>query len=73
MLPCHSCHICGTWRSKEVGGLKLSYGRKGNKQEEQTKNKRNIYGRRHKKTTQQRADHWATLSGITYLFQPLVV
>ena len=28
--------ICGTWRSKEVGGLKLSYGGKGkdNKQEE---------------------------------------
>ena len=36
MLPCHSCFICGTWRSKEVGGLKLSYGGKGksHKQEE---------------------------------------
>ena len=20
MVPCHSCHIYGTWRSKEVGG-----------------------------------------------------
>ena len=29
MVPCHSFYICGTWRSKEVGGLKLSYGRKG--------------------------------------------
>ena len=36
MLPCHSCYICGTWRSKEVGGLKLSYGGEGksHKQEE---------------------------------------
>ena len=22
MLPCHSCYIYGTWRSKEVGGFK---------------------------------------------------
>ena len=29
MLPCHSYYICGTWRSKEVGCLKLSYGGKG--------------------------------------------
>ena len=29
MLRCHSCYICGTWRSKEIGGLKLSYGGKG--------------------------------------------
>ena len=31
MLPCHSCYICGTWRSKEIprGGSKLSYGGKG--------------------------------------------
>ena len=28
MLPCHSCYIYGTWRNKEVGGLKLSYGGK---------------------------------------------
>ena len=28
-LPFHSCYICGTWRSKEVGGLMLSYGGKG--------------------------------------------
>ena len=36
MLPCHSCYICGTWRSKEVGSLKLSYGGEGKsyKQEE---------------------------------------
>ena len=20
MLPCHSCHVYGTWRSKVVGG-----------------------------------------------------
>ena len=31
MLPCHNCYICGTWRSKEVGGLKLSYGGQGEK------------------------------------------
>ena len=30
-LPCHSCFIYGTWRSKEVGGLKPSYGGKGGK------------------------------------------
>ena len=29
MLRCHSCYICGTWRSKEIGDLKLSYGDKG--------------------------------------------
>ena len=29
MLPFHSCYICGTWRSKEVGRLKLSFGGKG--------------------------------------------
>ena len=29
MLPFHNCYICGTWRSKEVGGLMLSYGGKG--------------------------------------------
>ena len=28
-LPFHNCYICGTWRSKEVGGLMLSYGGKG--------------------------------------------
>ena len=28
MLPC-SFYICGTWRSKEVRGLKLSYRGKG--------------------------------------------
>ena len=28
MLPCHSCYIYGTWRSKEVGGLKSPYGEK---------------------------------------------
>ena len=29
MVPCHSCYIYGTWRSKEVGRgevLKSSYG-----------------------------------------------
>ena len=36
MLPCHSCYVGGTWRSKELRGLKLSYGGKGksHKQEE---------------------------------------
>ena len=31
MLLCHSCYICGTWRSREVarGFLKLSYSGKG--------------------------------------------
>ena len=32
MVPCHSCHIYGTWRSKEVGRgevLKSSNGRGG--------------------------------------------
>ena len=28
MLPCHSCYIYGTWRGKEVGGLKSMYGGK---------------------------------------------
>ena len=28
MLPCHSCYIYGTWRSKELGGLKSSNGGK---------------------------------------------
>ena len=28
MLPCHSCYIYGTWRSKKVGDLKSSYGGK---------------------------------------------
>ena len=23
MLPCHSCYICGIWRSKEIGALKF--------------------------------------------------
>ena len=36
MLRFHSYYNCGTWRSKEVGGLKLSYRGKGvsHKQEE---------------------------------------
>ena len=29
MLPFHCRYICGIWRSKEVEGLKLSYGGKG--------------------------------------------
>ena len=29
MLPCHSCYIYWTWRSKNVGSLKSSYGGKG--------------------------------------------
>ena len=29
MMPFRSCYICGTWRSKEVGRLMLSYGGKG--------------------------------------------
>ena len=35
MWPFHSCYVCETWRSKEVGGLKLSYGgkEKSHKQE----------------------------------------
>ena len=36
MLSCHSRYVSVTWMSKEVGGLKLSYGGKG-------KNKRNFY------------------------------
>ena len=28
MFFCQSCYICGTWRSKKVGGLKLSCGGK---------------------------------------------
>ena len=28
MLPCHSGSIYGTWRRKNVGGLKSSYGGK---------------------------------------------
>ena len=28
MFLCQSCYICGTWRSKEVGSLKLSCGGK---------------------------------------------
>ena len=29
MLPFHSCYICRTWGSKEVGGSKLSFWGKG--------------------------------------------
>ena len=29
MLPFHCRYICGIWKSKEVEGLKLSYGEKG--------------------------------------------
>ena len=29
MLPFHCRYICGIWNSKEVEGLKLSYGEKG--------------------------------------------
>ena len=39
MLPCHNCYVCGTWRSKEVGGINLSYGGKRKRH-----NKRNFYG-----------------------------
>ena len=28
MLPCHSCYTYVTWRSKKVGDLKSSHGRK---------------------------------------------
>ena len=38
MLLSHSCYICGTWRSKEVGALKPSYREKGARQ------RRNFYG-----------------------------
>ena len=31
MLPFYSCYICGTWRSKEVGGFKVIIWRKGEK------------------------------------------
>ena len=47
MLSCHSCYICGTWRSKEVGCLKLSYG--GNEEKPQT---RGTFMERHKNTAQ---------------------
>ena len=33
-MPCHSCYICGTWRSKEVGGFKSSNGGKGKSHKE---------------------------------------
>ena len=39
MLPCHSCYICGTWRRKEIDGLKPSYGRK-----KKSHKKGNFYG-----------------------------
>ena len=39
MLPCHCFYICGTWRSNEVRGLKLSYGWKGKSYKEE-----NFYG-----------------------------
>ena len=37
MLPCHSCYIYGTWRSKEVGGFKVIVSReaKGGEPESQ--------------------------------------
>ena len=49
MLPCHSCYICGTWRSKEVasGFLKLSYGGQGEKPQP-----RGTFLGCHEKTTQ---------------------
>ena len=28
MLPCHSCYIYGTWKNRNVEGLKSSYGGK---------------------------------------------
>ena len=34
-----SCYICGTWRSKEVGGLKSSYGKNGGGWGDQTTKK----------------------------------
>ena len=47
MLRCHSCYICGTWRSKEIGDLKLSYGDKGKSHQQ-----RGTFVGRHKKTNQ---------------------
>ena len=47
MLPCHSCYICGTWRSKEVGVFKVIIQREGEKPQT-----RGTFMGRHKKTTQ---------------------
>ena len=48
MLPCHSCYIGETLRSKELGGLKLSIVlREGEKSQT-----RGIFMGRHNKTTQ---------------------
>ena len=42
MMPCHSCHIYGIWRSKEVGdALKLSFG-----VAMQTTRRDNFYGKK---------------------------
>ena len=61
-VACHSCYICDTWRSKDVGGLKLWYGGKG-KSHKQEK----LLQGRHKKTTQG-VDHWTTLPGLLAYF-----
>ena len=45
MLPCSSCYICGSWRSKAVGGLRLS--REGEKPQT-----RGTFMGRHNKITQ---------------------
>ena len=66
MLPCHSCYICGTWRSRGKG-FKAIIRMEG----EKPQTVGTVMGR-HKKTTQG-INHRTTLSGITYLFQPLVV
>ena len=65
MLPCHSCYIYGTWRSKEVGGLNSSYG--GKLKGEATKSK----GRGALFIGELTPLRYSIR--ITYLFQPLLI
>ena len=61
MLPFHS-YICGTWRSKEVGGLMLSYGGKG-----KSHKKRNFLRGATKKLP------WELTIGLRYLESPTYI
>ena len=44
MLPCHGYYIYGTWRRKEVRGLKLWYGGKLKGEKSQRARGSNFYG-----------------------------
>ena len=59
MLLFHNCYICGTWRSKEVEGLMLSYGGKG-----KSRKKRNFLWGATKKLP------WELTIGLLYLESP---